>query len=110
MDRIRSRRCRHPCCQAQPFASINYKLLHAMRLAEVDYSALTSLALCGYFFVWFANDSPLFHIPSPRSDRDEPAIFNQRFGQAYLAHWISGTVGAIDADIPRGDDGLMPSN
>lgn len=79
-----------------------------MRLAEVDYSALTSLALCGYFFAWLANNSPFFHIPSPRFDRDEPAIFNQRFGQAYLAHWISGTVGAIDADIPRGDDGLMP--
>src|SRR6476646_9331205 len=68
-----------------------------------------SLNLCGCFFAWLANDPPFFHVPSPRLDRDEPAIFDQRFGQTYFVYWISGAVGAINADISRGDDGLVPA-
>ena len=64
--------------------------------------------LSGYFLAWLADDPPFFHIPSPRPDRYEPAVLNQRFSQAHDVRWVSDTVGAVGADIPQGDSGFAP--
>jgi hypothetical protein len=81
--------------------------LHSFMAARTNFRARV-LDLCGYFLVRLANDPPLFHVPPPCPDRNEPAVLNQHFGSAHDLRQVPGAVGTIGADIACSDGGFRP--